>query len=96
LVLENEAEVNNTENAPSERKSRRRIGLKWDKNRNRKRGPGGFAGKKKRRTTMQGKRPEKPWRRKCRAAEEEETLKLKREREREGGRERERERACGR
>ncbi len=39
---------------------------------------------------MQGKRPEKPWRRKCRAADEEETLKLRREREseREGERKR--------
>jgi len=36
LALENEAEVNYTENAPSESKSRRRIGLKWDKNRNKK------------------------------------------------------------
>jgi hypothetical protein len=38
LVLENAAKVNNTENAPNESKSRRRIGLKWDKNRNKKKG----------------------------------------------------------
>jgi len=56
LALENEAEVNYTENAPSESKSRRRIGLKWDKNRNKKKG---FAGKKTRTTTMRGKRPKK-------------------------------------
>jgi hypothetical protein len=48
-VLENEAEVNKTENAPSESKSRRRIGLKWDKNRNpKKMGWGGGLREKRR------------------------------------------------
>ncbi len=92
-MLENAAEVNNTENAPSESKSRRRIGLKWDKNRNNKR----VCGKKEEddNDAMQEAREivatEMSRCRRRRKVEIEE-----REREGERGRERERERACGR